>query len=351
MHLRTKKQILSLLLVINTTIIFAQVPAQNDLVCPGEKGKRYYTNPSLQNSTFIWEITGGTYNSADYNRLDSVIIVDWYERSDIVNYRLRVKEISEGGFCEGEWVEVDIGFKPFSKVILLDGKNELRICSDKVPYRLAVPDGFEYVEWMSGTPNETRGKYYYVYQTGKVWVNTTSYGCQSSDTVWITVVDKPVLKLPDEYLLCKDTIFSPGDLGYYEWSTGDKTPTLYIDMDMEPVDLSVHFVDYDSACVIDDTVKILACRDAIEIPNVFTPGGNDDINRVWRIKRIEKYKNAIVKIYDRRGTLIYECKGAYIPWDGTYKGKLLPMDAYHYVIILNDENHTPPYRGTISIIR
>ncbi|GAG95966.1 unnamed protein product, partial [marine sediment metagenome] len=42
-------------------------------------------------------------------------------------------------------------------------------------------------------------------------------------------------------------------------------------------------------------------------------------------------------------------KGYTMPWDGTYKGRMLPVDSYHYVINLNDGSK--PVVGNVTIVR
>jgi gliding motility-associated-like protein len=62
------------------------------------------------------------------------------------------------------------------------------------------------------------------------------------------------------------------------------------------------------------------------------------------------YPNAELWIYNRWGELVYYTDDvAGEPWDGTFNGRDLPIDSYHYVLDLgNDE---PPRRGNVTIVR
>jgi len=73
------------------------------------------------------------------------------------------------------------------------------------------------------------------------------------------------------------------------------------------------------------------------IPNAISPNG-DGKNDVWKLDFLSLlYPNASVKIYNRWGEEIYRAEGSYdSPWDGTYKGQLLPVGTYYYVLELND---------------
>ena len=87
----------------------------------------------------------------------------------------------------------------------------------------------------------------------------------------------------------------------------------------------------------------------LRIPTAFTPEG-DGFNDVWEIELIELYPEAIIEIYNRWGTLLYVSdKGYTNPWDGTYKGREMPIDSYHYVIIPGKGRE--PVTGNVTIIR
>jgi gliding motility-associated-like protein len=89
----------------------------------------------------------------------------------------------------------------------------------------------------------------------------------------------------------------------------------------------------------------------IIIYDAFTPNG-DNINDEWTILGMERFESSLVTVYDRWGQQIFKSTGYAKPWDGTNKGKSLPMGAYYYVIELNSlEVNIPPVTGVISIIK
>jgi gliding motility-associated-like protein len=100
----------------------------------------------------------------------------------------------------------------------------------------------------------------------------------------------------------------------------------------------------------DVTVSNTGSYDCLEIPDIITPDPADGFNDTWIIKNIDLYPNAEVKIYTRWGKLIFHTKNLSAnPWDGRYKGKLMPTDSYHYILYLNDGSD--PRSGVISVIR
>jgi len=84
------------------------------------------------------------------------------------------------------------------------------------------------------------------------------------------------------------------------------------------------------------------------IPNVFTPNG-DGINDDWQVKFLAQYPNCRVEIFNRSGIKLFESKGYNRPWDGTYKGKPVPVATYYYLIHLN--NDEPPLSGFVAVLR
>jgi gliding motility-associated-like protein len=87
----------------------------------------------------------------------------------------------------------------------------------------------------------------------------------------------------------------------------------------------------------------------ITVPSAFTPNG-DGVNDTWGIDEMELYPNASIEIFNRWGERVfYNNKGYTEKWNGTFKGRELPIDSYHYVIDL--KNGSKEVTGTVTIIR
>ncbi len=92
---------------------------------------------------------------------------------------------------------------------------------------------------------------------------------------------------------------------------------------------------------------------SVFVPTGFSPNG-DGTNDTWVIPYLSICPNAVVTVFNRWGSKVYECKKGYAdhPWDGrAYNGNELPMGTYYYVIEYNDENNTPTKTGSVSILR
>ncbi|MBN1387194.1 MAG: gliding motility-associated C-terminal domain-containing protein, partial [Bacteroidales bacterium] len=97
------------------------------------------------------------------------------------------------------------------------------------------------------------------------------------------------------------------------------------------------------------TVNVIGIN-CLEVPEVITPGVADGKNDVLKIRNISLYPNAEIKIFNRWGKLIFSAKNLEDnQWDGTYQGRALPVDSYHYILDLGDGS--TPRTGTITIIR
>jgi gliding motility-associated-like protein len=88
-------------------------------------------------------------------------------------------------------------------------------------------------------------------------------------------------------------------------------------------------------------------ENCLRVYEIITPNG-DGRNDTWHLRNAEIYPDAEVFVYTRWGKLVYHSANATDQWDGTFNGKLLPNDSYHYVIHLN--NGSEPRTGIISII-
>ena len=61
--------------------------------------------------------------------------------------------------------------------------------------------------------------------------------------------------------------------------------------------------------------------------------------------------NAIIRVYDKRGVLLYEATGFEKMWDGIYNGEVLPVDTYFYTIDLKLPYAKRTYKGTVALLR
>ena len=94
--------------------------------------------------------------------------------------------------------------------------------------------------------------------------------------------------------------------------------------------------------------RVTKGRKYFDVVNVFSPNG-DNINDKWIVKGLRDYTNCVVEIYNRYGQMIFRSIGYNQPWDGTYKGKPMPVATYYYVIDL--KNGDQPVGGSVTILR
>lgn len=89
----------------------------------------------------------------------------------------------------------------------------------------------------------------------------------------------------------------------------------------------------------------------LDIPNAFTPNG-DMSNDTWRLQATNKDQldKAVIRVYNKRGLLLYESTGFQKEWDGYYNGQQLPVDTYYYTIDLNLSYMKKSYRGAVAIL-
>jgi gliding motility-associated-like protein len=100
-------------------------------------------------------------------------------------------------------------------------------------------------------------------------------------------------------------------------------------------------------CTAKDSVFITVLKD-IYIPNAFSPNG-DGINDVWNIPGLSSYQYAKTQVLDRWGHVVFISTGYIKPWDGTLKGRQLPVGVYYYLIDIY--RGTGMLKGSITLIR
>jgi gliding motility-associated-like protein len=181
---------------------------------------------------------------------------------------------------------------------------------------------------------------------------TDSAGCFTMDSAYLTVNALPNIPLSKDTTIPASTsltLNAGSGNNYYLWNTGQNSQEININ---NPGTYWVTVTDI-AGCVKTDTiiVKEGIATINIRIPNAFTPDNSVE-NKNWDIVALNNYPNASVEVYDRWGRMVFQAKNGYPSpgWDGTCRGKNLPMDSYFYNIKLNDGT-TSSYKGSVTIIR
>jgi len=89
---------------------------------------------------------------------------------------------------------------------------------------------------------------------------------------------------------------------------------------------------------------------AVDVPNAFTPGKNG-VNGVLYVRGFGIAKMQFT-VWSRWGEKVFETGNKHVGWDGTFKGKLLPMDVYAYTLHVEFTDGTKTTKtGDITLIR
>jgi gliding motility-associated-like protein len=88
----------------------------------------------------------------------------------------------------------------------------------------------------------------------------------------------------------------------------------------------------------------------LDVPNAFTPGrfGQNGVVKVVGFG----ITHLVFRIYNRWGQMVFQSNDQDLGWDGTYQGKLQPMDVYGYTLEAQFSNGTHVNkRGDITLVR
>jgi len=104
-----------------------------------------------------------------------------------------------------------------------------------------------------------------------------------------------------------------------------------------------------NGCSVSDTVRVQLFPE-IKVSNGFSPNG-DGKNDTWIIDFIDQFPDNTVEIFNRWGEQLFYSKGYSTPFNGSFRGKDLPVGTYYYIINLNYPAYTKAYTGPLTIFR
>ncbi len=276
-----------------------------------------------------------------------VVGTDLYDCQDtayifLEEYKYDITYIDPGVRCKGDTVDLEIRINN-------DANLKFEWLGDNI---------------ISGANTNTPKVIVYESTDFEVKITDMDYGCDSTFLVSVIVSDIDVYVDADttELVITNSTNITVYDVpanSTINWSTGEtNVETITITPTAAETGTQTYCVtvtdEYGCTDVdcIDITVIDPACNETdIFIPNAFSPNG-DGTNDVFMVRG--RYLRSIdMEIYDRWGELLFKDSGGeLINWDGTFRGKDLPNDAYSFRIHVQCED-TDNYEkiGNVSIIK
>ncbi|SJZ63166.1 FG-GAP-like repeat-containing protein [Sediminibacterium ginsengisoli] len=107
------------------------------------------------------------------------------------------------------------------------------------------------------------------------------------------------------------------------------------------------------ACIVTDTLLVRVQEpSAILVPNVFTPNGDGQNDKLLPIMVANIRSLHYFRVYNRWGKMLFETSQMGQGWDGRYNGELQPLDTYTWIIeAVDDKGATIRKQGSVTLLR
>lgn len=187
-------------------------------------------------------------------------------------------------------------------------------------------------------------------------VVANQYGCKDSASTILNVWKKPRVNAgPDKFISEGESVKLLGTASGTDVSIF-WTPMIAISNNntlaptVNPIDNTTYTLTGTSGlgCGTASDEVIIKVYKKIKAPNIFSPNG-DGINDTWVITSLDTYPEAILQVFSREGKVVFQTRSNEKVWDGTYRGKPLPVATYYYVIDLHSGE--PPISGWVILLR
>ena len=134
--------------------------------------------------------------------------------------------------------------------------------------------------------------------------------------------------------------------------SGPRVTHLFFAPSGDSIQVSLHTCNI-AQCCNDTTISIAVGVNTLWIPNVFTPGDED--NGYFFVQSNRELLDFEISIYNRQGLLVYQSTDPEFRWNGTdYRGGPLPQGAYVYTLgyrLATSVNYRYSAHGTVTMLR
>ncbi len=202
-----------------------------------------------------------------------------------------------------------------------------------------------------------------VVDEGLYTVSVAKDGCTKDASLNMTRLPFPQPTLPEKPVICaqdtdpdKNSVALDGGDGFsaYQWSlNGTVVATSQTYTAVQEGIYIIKLTDGFGCENEFETEVVEDCTPTIAAPNAFSPNGNGQ-NETFKMFPIFVTKFEI-QIYNRWGELVYQSTDKNFQWDGTKKGKALPIGTYAYVVRFSSEydksGREYVQRGGVTIVK
>ncbi|MGB0431259.1 MAG: gliding motility-associated C-terminal domain-containing protein [Bacteroidia bacterium] len=224
------------------------------------------------------------------------------------------------------------------------------VASQKLPFCIGDSVWFAANSFALGAHPDSAKHASKAMETGWYTVKLTNrFDCQSTDSIYVEFGQKPTFKFLQDSVLSFDNKLR---LNYNTnadsllWVYGVDSANGYSNYIVSDSQyLFVNAID-ESGCNIWDSILTMYQEPISEaFPNAFSPNG-DGVNDIWYFLHPDTAGNLI--IYDRWGGIVHHGPNR---WDGKKNGETLPLGAYRYTFIYEENGEEQVKRGLITLIR
>jgi gliding motility-associated-like protein len=228
------------------------------------------------------------------------------------------------------------------------------ICADSIALLDATPNNISanmasalQFEWKYNNAVLSTNKIIQTSNAGTYFIKVSLGNCVANDDIQVTVHQLPTSSLPVSSVFCSDNgntiTLDAGPNNFYQWLPNkEQTQTLVV---YTPGKYEVVIKNNFQCKIKASTTVFELCKPTLYVSNAFSPNG-DHINDLYEVfeKHVSTYS---MTVFSRWGEVIFLSTDKTVFWDGTYKGEVMPIGVYPYII--KYEGDSDEYKGPYTI--
>ncbi|WP_018343478.1 gliding motility-associated C-terminal domain-containing protein [Cytophaga aurantiaca] len=228
--------------------------------------------------------------------------------------------------------------------ICVDSIAAFEVLTTNIPSNLLSQLAYE---WKYNSSVVSTSKLFSTNNAGTYSIKASLYNCSASEQVNLIVHDLPTSSLPEEYIFCSDNgntiALDAGNAYKYHWiQTNETTQSISVGT---PGTYEVLLYNSFLCKITRRTFVKEECKPSLFLSNAFSPNG-DHVNDFY-----ETFDNHVgaysITIFNRWGEVIFQSTDKKTFWDGYYKGEVMPVGVYPYIITY--EGDTDTYKGPYTL--